>query len=192
MAQTAESLGVILLAAGESSRLGQPKQLLSIDGQTLVWRQANLLLRLKPACVVIVTGAYENEVRQAVAGSSVTIAHNEDWQQGMGRSIACGIGAMPERVRGAMLLLCDQWRVDEDDLDRLLKAWKLNPQKAVAAQWDETSGPPVIFPRSDFIRLQKLQGERGARQVLKRSSSGVDYVPMAHAAIDIDVPSDLP
>jgi molybdenum cofactor cytidylyltransferase len=192
MSDNAPSLGAILLAAGASRRLGQAKQLLELNGQTLVARQAGLLLGLKPACVTIVTGAHSDEVQNALADLPVEIAHNRGWQKGMGRSIATGIAAMPERVRGALIILCDQWQLEHDDLQLLIKNWNENPQSAISAQWGDTSGPPVIFPRSDFARLLRLNSEGGARRVLKRSTGGVIYVNIENAAIDIDTPSDLP
>ena len=161
-----------------------------MDGQPLVRRQAQLLLKIQPACVVVVTGAVEQEVRQALAGLKVEWAHHQEWSRGMGQSIARGIEAMPERVRGAMLLLCDQWRVDQDDLGKLLDAWAAEPQKAVVAAWDGCSGPPVIFPRALFQRLIRLQGDRGARQLLKRYAGGLVRVPVANAAFDLDRPGD--
>jgi len=189
--EPAAGLGAILLAAGSSSRLGKPKQLEMIDGQPLVARQAGLLLALEPECVVVVTGAVEQQVRNALSGFPVQFAWHEEWNHGMGRSIACGIRAMPERVRGALLLLCDQWQIDRTDLTRLLEAWQSAPQKAAVSTWDGISGPPVVFPRALFQRLSRLQGDRGAHHLLQRYAGGLQFVQMAHAAFDLDRPGDL-
>jgi molybdenum cofactor cytidylyltransferase len=194
-------LGAILLAAGSSSRLGQSKQLLQIDGQALVRSQAGKLLALNPACVVVVTGAGQQAVEQALLGLPLQLVHNSDWQQGMGSSLACGIAAMPERVRGALLLLCDQWKIEAVDLLALTQAWKQSPGIAVTAQWRESSdgelaplisGPPVVFPRSLFSSLARLRGDRGAAQILKRHKPGVQSIELPNAAFDIDQPADLP
>jgi len=190
MTNTAQSLGAILLAAGGSSRLGRPKQLELIGGQPLVARQAQLLLKLQPASVVVVTGAVEQEVRRALAGLKVEFVHHEDWSLGMGQSIARGIAAMPERARGALLLLCDQWRIDQGDLETLIDAWAPEPQKAIVSAWDGFSGPPTIFPRALFQRLMRLHGDRGARHVLKRYAGGLERVAVANAAFDLDKPGD--
>lgn len=194
-------LGAILLAAGSSSRLGQSKQLLQIDGEILVRAQALKLLALDPACVVVVTGAEQTAVKQALHGLPLQLVHNTDWQQGMGSSLACGIAAMPERVRGALLLLCDQWKIEAADLLALTKAWQQSPGTAVTAQWRDfssgesaglISGPPVVFPRSLFSSLARLRGDRGAAQILKRHKPGVQNIELPHAAFDIDQVSDLP
>jgi CTP:molybdopterin cytidylyltransferase MocA len=186
-----ESLGALLLAAGSSKRLGQPKQLLTVDGEPLVRRQARLLLELQTACTVVVTGAAEAGVRAALDGLDVLLVHNPAWQQGMGGSLACGIHAMPERVRGALLLLVDQYRVDRDDLARMAVAWAADPLAAVSASWDAQRGPPVIFPRSLFERVARLEGERGAWAVLRRFRGRQIAVPMPNAAFDLDTPDDL-
>jgi len=190
-------LGAILLAAGGSTRLGQPKQLLEIEGQVLVRRQAELLLEQGFACVVVVTGSVQREVEQALQGLDLQFVHNENWDEGMGGSLARGIAAMPERVRGALLLLCDQWRISADDLRGLVGAWQAAPTKAVSAQWQDESGhqvagAPAIFPRALFARLAKLQGDRGAQSVLKHYAGGTTQILMPNAAFDIDLPSDWP
>ncbi len=191
------NFAAILLAAGSSSRLGQSKQLLQIDGMPLVRRQAQLLLALDPACVVVVSGAEQLAVEQALHGLPVHRVHNHNWQQGMGTSLACGIRAMPERVRGALLLLCDQWRVTTEDLHGLVAAWQPAPTKAVSAEWSNeqghmVAGAPAIFPRALFARLLKLQGDHGAQQLLKNFPGGTQRHSMLNAAFDIDQESDLP
>ena len=196
MSEPAQTLGAILLAAGSSSRLGQPKQLVELGGEALVRRQARVLLASQPACVVVVTGCGATGVEQALAGLSVTCVHNAHWHDGMGTSLATGIRAMPERVRGALLLLCDQWQVDAQDVQSLVDGWAGQPQRAAIARWGvdgEASGPPAIFPRQMFARLSRLSGERGARQVLKHFKGGLLQVDLPHAAFDLDTPeSEFP
>lgn len=187
----AASLGAILLAAGGSSRLGQPKQLIKIDGEPLVLRQAKVLLRLGAARVVVVTGSDEEAVKSALGDLPVHFVHNPDWQHGMGRSLACGIGAMPERARAAMVLLCDQWKVTQADLAELANAWLQDPQNAVVADYGEATGPPAILPRSMWEKLSRLKGDSGAQKVLKRWKGGVVKQDLPNAALDIDIPEDL-
>jgi molybdenum cofactor cytidylyltransferase len=192
------SLGAILLAAGGSSRLGRCKQLLDIDGEPLVRRQAQLLLEQDYACVVVITGAEQHAVRDALDGlPSIRLVHNSDWKRGMGLSLAFGIRSMPERVRGALLLLCDQWKISADDLSALSAAWLKKPGSVATAQWQgdkgkPVAGPPVVFPRELFPSLLKLQGDRGAHSIVKRFKGGVEHVEVPNAAFDIDEESDLP
>jgi len=191
VAEAPASLGVVILAAGASSRLGQPKQLVEIDGQPLVRRQVEIALTIQPARVVVVTGGQASDVEQAIAGMGVDCCFNQHWEKGMGNSLAAGIRAMPERVRGAMLLLVDQWRIQPGDLDDLVTTWAKDPLAAVTACWGDTSGPPVIFPRSLFAPLSRLTGDRGARHLLKKFSGGLVKVQMDHAQFDLDSPQQL-
>jgi molybdenum cofactor cytidylyltransferase len=146
---------------------------------------------------VVVSGAGQLEVEQALHGLPLQRVHNPNWPQGMGTSLACGIRAMPERARGALLLLCDQWRVTAEDLQGLVAAWQPVPLKAVSAEWNNdqghtVAGAPAIFPRALFARILKLQGDRGAQQLLKNFTGGTEHFNMPNAAFDIDHESDLP
>lgn len=185
-------LGAILLAAGSSSRLGRPKQLIEIDGEPLVVSQAKALLSLQPACVLVVCGAGEAQVSEALADLPVRLVRNPGWAQGMGSSLACGIRAMPERVRAALVLLCDQWNVSAPDLQRLVEAWGENPRAAILSASEEASGPPAILPREMFERLSRLEGDVGARKILKRWHGTVHTVPIPGASADIDTAEDIP
>jgi molybdenum cofactor cytidylyltransferase len=192
MAPDASALGAILLAAGSSSRLGQSKQLVEIDGESLVMRQAKLLASLGVARVVVVTGAEASEFTEMLADLPVRCVHNPDWAKGMGSSLACGIKAMPERVRAALVLLCDQWRIQPADLQQLMAAWTGNPQAAVLSTFEDATGPPAILPRAMFERLSRLQGDTGARRILKRWKGDMLKVPVERAGTDLDLPQHLP
>lgn len=191
-AGSSAQLGAILLAGGSSSRLGRPKQLIEIGGEPLVALQARRLIALQPACTVVVTGAEEKLVAGRLADLPVAVVHNPDWARGMGSSLACGIRAMPERVRAALVLLCDQWNVGAADLDRLIEVWAEGPQAAVVSEYGGTTGPPAILPRSLFERLSRLRGDSGAKRILKRWNGSIVKLPMASAAPDIDTSQDLP
>lgn len=187
-----QALGAILLAAGGSSRLGQPKQLLEIDGEPLVVRQAKLLGELGFAKIVVVTGAEREAIEALLAPLPVSCVFNPDWEQGMGRSLAAGVQAMPERARAALVLLCDQWRVKTEDLVQLIEAWGVDPQAAVVSSYGQSSGPPAILPRGMFERLSKLRGDRGASKALKQWHGETREIACAHAAVDIDTIGDIP
>lgn len=192
MAPEPFGLGAVLLAAGASRRLGQSKQLLEIDGEPLVVRQAKLLLEQEFTTVVVVTGAERERVEALLATLPVKCVFNPDWEQGMGRSLASGIQAMPERVRASLVLLCDQWKLRPDDLTQIVNHWAGNPQAAVVSSYKETSGPPAILPRALFGRLLKLKGDRGASKALRHWKGEIIELPSERAGVDIDKPEQLP
>jgi molybdenum cofactor cytidylyltransferase len=182
--------GVILLAAGGSSRLGQAKQLVKHQGDALVRRTARLALEVTPCCVVV-TGAVADLVGKALDGLPLIQVHNPDWRAGMAGSLAMGTRSLPSEINGAMVLLCDQWRLEQPDLVRLLTAWRSDPGKITAATWEDSFGPPVVFPRSRFPQLLDLEGDRGARAIISNNADSTNFVPIPHAADDLDSPEDL-
>jgi CTP:molybdopterin cytidylyltransferase MocA len=186
-------LAAVLLAAGASVRLGQPKQLVRLDGQSLVRRAAGLLSTLGLETVVV-TGHRSEDVARELDGLPVTAVHNSEWRLGMGGSIACGVKHIPGQPAGVMLVLCDQWRVDQSDFRALVSAWKSDISRIAAAQWDHESevisGPPVIFPRKLMHELKFLDPASGAKAVID-GHKDVTYVSLKNAAFDLDRPEDL-
>jgi CTP:molybdopterin cytidylyltransferase MocA len=189
------SLAVLLLAAGPSSRLGRPKQLVEVGGECLVARSARLALGLQPVNVTVVSGCEADRVGEELEGLPVNIVFNRNWADGMGASINCGARSMAMGVAGVLLMVCDQWRLEAADLERLVAAWAADPARIYVASWKEgaafVSGPPVIFPGRLLSELKSMQEQRGARQLIDRHIDIVEFVEMDNAAFDLDRPEDL-
>jgi CTP:molybdopterin cytidylyltransferase MocA len=182
-------LGGLLLAAGGSERLGKPKQLIQFDGETLLCRTANLLLT-QLSDLVVVTGASAPVVREQLQNSGVRIEHNEQWQAGMGGSIAAGMRAVSDELNGVLIMLCDQWRIDRDDLQALIQAWRKEPETIAVASWEGNLGPPVIFPGHLFDKLRQMSGPRGAKSLVEQQSR-ICRVEIPNAQFDLDTDEDL-
>jgi len=189
------SLGAVLLAAGPSTRLGQPKQLVRIDGECLVRRAASMLLELELGAVAVVTGCGADAVRSELEGLPLVLAFNRNWERGMGGSISHGVRNLPRGLDGVLVTVCDQWRLQTVDLDCIVAQWLSDISRICVACWDEgkafVSGPPVIFPRPVIPELKFLQANRGARQVVDLHMDIVEFVKMPNAAYDLDRPEDL-
>jgi molybdenum cofactor cytidylyltransferase len=189
------SIGVVLLAAGPSTRLGQPKQLVKTGGESLVRRSARLALGLQPESVIVVCGCEAERVQAELHDLPVDVVVNRDWDRGMGASINCGVRSMPEGASGILLMVCDQWRLQTADLQYLVDAWLSDISKIYVASWKEesayVSGPPVIFPRKLIPELKSLQESRGARQLIDRYMDISEFVEVANARFDLDRPEDL-
>jgi molybdenum cofactor cytidylyltransferase len=197
MAAIPESVnfGAVLLAAGGSTRLGQPKQRVKIDGQSLVRRAALQLLALNPVSLTVVTGCSGDAVENDVRDLPLRIAHNDQWDQGMGGSIACGARLAGKEADGLLVVLCDQWRVDENDLGRLVSAWSTDISRIICACWrrDKVNfyGAPALFPRYLIRELINLRGDKGAKSLIMSHRGAASFVTMEHAAYDLDTPADL-
>jgi molybdenum cofactor cytidylyltransferase len=189
------SLGVVLLAAGPSTRLGRPKQLVQVGSECLVSRAARLALSLEPAFVTVVTGFEADRIEAELEQLPVATVYNRNWANGMGASINCGVRSMHRGVDGVLIMVCDQWRLEESDMERLFNAWSIDISRILVASWKEgsayVSGPPVIFPRKLIPELKSMQENRGARQLIDRYMDIVEYVEMENAADDLDRPEDL-
>jgi molybdenum cofactor cytidylyltransferase len=181
----------VVLAAGESSRLGQPKQLLPLAGRTFVEHAATCCLEAGCAPVVVVLGAVQQRVAAALAGLDVQLALNEGWREGIASSIRCGIAALPASVEGALLVACDQPQLSPALLRRLVEAWARAPGRIVACSYAATVGIPALFGRQRFPQLLALRGDRGAARLLRQSGDRVARIPWPEGARDVDLPSDL-
>lgn len=180
----------VLLAAGGSSRLGRGKQLVEFRGTSLVRRAASQLALLIPE-VTVVTGAHADRVARELQGLNVTLCFNPRWREGIGSSIALAIQGLAPGTPAVMIMLCDQYLLTADDLERLLGAWRAHPERITAARWADSMGPPVIFPGTFLSGLARLSGDQGARRLLLEQRAQINFVDMPNAAHDVDDAQDL-
>lgn len=184
---------VVILAAGGSRRLGQPKQLVEIEGQSLVRRAAESALSAGSGSVHVVVGAEVAGVRAELEGLPVDLVVNEAWQEGMASSIRVAIDAIERRERPVetlILMLCDQPGVTGDVLRRLLDAYRATRAPVVASRYPEGPGVPALFHAELFPALKSLGGDVGARQLIRHLDRDVVTIPFALPG-DIDTPEDV-
>jgi len=181
----------LILAAGGSRRLGRPKQLLRWQGRTLLERAIDDAREVLHEKVVVVLGAHAEPIRAAVDLSQVATVHNPDWQDGLASSLRSGIEALPASAAAALILLCDQPLIRAAHLVTMLDAWRNEPGRIVASQYDLSCGVPALFPAAYFDRLKTLTGDKGAKPLLIEFDSCVIKIPLAQAELDIDTRSDF-
>ena len=182
---------IVLLAAGESRRLGVPKQLLTIDGEPLVRRAARAALATCPAQALIVVGARADDVYAAVADLALTRVACAEWEQGLSASIQAGVRAVDPELAAALFVLADQPALDADHLRALIACWRTRVDRAVASAYGGVIGVPAVLPREWFGELSTLRGDQGARELLRARGRGIATVPAPGLALDIDSPADL-
>jgi molybdenum cofactor cytidylyltransferase len=182
---------VIVLAAGASRRLGQPKQLVQLQGRPALHIVVSNAVAVAGNAVTVVVGANASQLTYLLTHTPASSVVNKQWEEGLASSLRCGLAATPAAADAIMVLLGDQVCVTSDDLKRLLAAWNDQEGVIAAASYAQGIGVPAIFPRAYFSELAQLRGDEGARKVLQRNPDRVVRVPMPNAAIDLDTPEDL-
>ncbi|MGI4885634.1 MAG: nucleotidyltransferase family protein [Janthinobacterium lividum] len=179
----------LVLAAGNSSRLGQPKQLLVYQGETLLHRAVRTALAAGYAPVVVVTGALDAALRRAVADLPCQAVHNPDWASGMGASIRVGLAALGPTATAVLVMSSDQPLVEAAQLAALAQHQQATGAPAVAAAYADAFGIPALFTASALVDLRDICPEQGAKPLLARYGSALALVPMPDAAFDVDTPA---
>jgi molybdenum cofactor cytidylyltransferase len=187
---TPPDLQVILLAAGSASRFGSPKLLAEIHGRPQLVRAIETLLEVVSRDqLIVVLGADADRLEPLVRQAKVVF--NPEHAKGMATSIRAGVTSVPSNCRGVLIALADQVAVTPDDLRRLIECWNDQPHRIAAAWYGDVAGVPAIFPAALFGELAKLQGDRGARELLRRLVGQVVTVAMPSAVVDVDTQADL-
>jgi CTP:molybdopterin cytidylyltransferase MocA len=185
----------ILLAAGASRRLGQPKQLVRIASETLLARTIRVVREAGADPVLVLLGANRESIAEAVDLSRVRVVVNPDWEQGIASSIHAGVEALlrlePD-ADAAMILVCDQPRLAADHLKLLIGRFEQAERPSiVSSRYAGIAGIPAIFPASQFSNLLALKGDAGARFLLRNPACPMIAVDFAGGEADIDTPEDL-
>jgi len=182
--------GVIILAAGESARLGQPKQNLVFGDKTLLQNAVETGLASVCEPIVVVLGANEQLIRPTVSEYPANIVHNADWAEGIASSIRLGVTEVKKnpQITSVILMLCDQPFVSTGLLNELATAGAEND--IVACVYNNTAGVPVLFNAKYFGKLQLLTGDEGAKHLLLKYGEDVLYMPFPMGGVDIDTMDD--
>ena len=187
-----EDYGIVLLAAGKSSRLGQPKQFLIFEGTSLIKKAAKTALEITDK-VIVVTGALKEKVEEEVNGLPLHIAYNNDFEQGIASSIRTGLSSMIKNfsdLKGVMFIVCDQPYLNSSLLNQLILKTIQTSSTIVAATYAGTIGTPVLFTKKFFPMLFELTDDHGAKKIITENISEVGTVDFPHGEIDIDTVDD--
>ena len=175
----------VILAAGSGRRMGGPKALLRVGGETLLRRTAKVALEAGCAPVVAVVGGWEPDLGDL----AVQIRVNTEAAEGMASSLRTGIAALPPETEAVLILTVDQLAVDASLLRGLLALAAADPMRPAACAYAGTPGIPAVFPRRLFPELLALRGDRGAKGILLREDTAT--LPFPEGELDLDTPEDL-
>jgi molybdenum cofactor cytidylyltransferase len=185
--------GLIILAAGSSSRLGQPKQNLVYKHQTLLQRAIETADASICHPIVVVLGGNAGLIEPTLADITVNIVHNTDWQEGMASSIRLGIAELKNKepnLRSIVLMLCDQPFVDTCLLNLLVLS-KTKDGIVACSYKDDLIGVPALFDAVYIPELLALQGQEGAKKLLVKYARIITEIPFPQGLIDIDTHEDF-
>ncbi|AMN48383.1 4-diphosphocytidyl-2C-methyl-D-erythritol synthase [Steroidobacter denitrificans] len=178
------SLHVLVLAAPAAASSPRAEPYVPA-GRSALHRVVSTAVALAGNAVTVVLGANARQAAPALAGLSVSMVLNRQWDEGPGSSLRIGVAALPAACDAVLILSSDQPRVTVDDLRQLLDAWKHDDATIAAAFHDRQADIPVIFPRLFFGELARLRGDQDARAIIRRNSYRLARVPMPNAAMNV-------
>ena len=185
-------IAIVILAAGKSARLGQPKQLLPFKGKSLISHCVDIARKVV-GDVVVVTGAERKRVESEIKNSGVEIVYNPEWEEGMASSIRSGLTYVTEKnpdISGVLFMVCDQPFVTVDLLHKLINEKVLSANDIIACCYSEVAGTPVLFDKSIFSELMGLTGDVGARKIIIKNKGRMSTVDFPLGNVDMDTADD--
>lgn len=187
------NIACIILAAGESSRLGFPKQLVRYNGESLIQNICRKVKSLDLYRTICITGAYNVEVRESITNYDLELIHNNYYQNGMSESIMKGIRALllDADVDATLIALCDQPLIPIDHFKLLIRTYISQSSQIVTSEYHDTYGVPAVFDKSCFKSLLTLDQGGGAKRIIREYMDNTSFVRCDKAAFDIDTPEAL-
>ena len=182
-----------MLAAGSSSRMGRPKQLLSHNGKSLLEHTVDSANDAEANPVVVVLGANAELLENIVDEKKVHIVENKEWKEGMASSIRCGLQTLLHIAPSSdavIIMVCDQPYVSASLLNELIAAQNKTGKQIVTSKYENTIGPPALFYKSIFPELLELKGDAGARKIVEQHTNEIATVLFTKGNIDIDTEAD--
>jgi molybdenum cofactor cytidylyltransferase len=185
--------GVIILAAGASSRLGSPKQLLAYSGATLLQHSIEEAQSSDASSVLVVLGANAEIIKSAINHTPANVVVNPDWKEGMASSIRFGLQTLVEmypQTEAAIFMVADQPFVTAALLNNLMVLSRNGQRSVVASKYGSTFGTPVLLTKRFYPELMELTGDVGAKSLVRKYLNEAAFVPFPKGEIDIDTVED--
>lgn len=187
------STAIIILAAGNSSRLGKPKQLLHFNGKTLLDIVTDEALKTEFSPIVVVLGAYANEIKALHNNPQVIYTVNESWQNGISSSIIAGLNVVLDEfpnIDNVIITVADQVYITSEIFEALNNQHQSENKNIVASSYLQTTGTPVLFNKKYFSKLLNLTGSAGAKDLIKQHVNDTASISFEPGSIDIDTEAD--
>jgi molybdenum cofactor cytidylyltransferase len=188
-----KNIGIVILAAGSSSRMGQSKQLLKVEGESLIIKAVKSAMESKTARTVVVLGANSDAHREVIKDLGTDIIENPLWKNGMGSSLKLGLRyllATEHDLKAVIIMVCDQPEVVSKHLNDLIDAHISSGKHIVASFYDGSPGVPALIGNIFFDELLALDDFHGAKKIIQNNETETHLIPFAQGAIDLDTLED--
>jgi len=188
-----KSIGIIVLAAGASTRMKEPKQLLQFEGKTLLRRAVETAIATDCKPVVVVLGANFNQTLAEIQDLRVDVCHNTDWRKGLSSSLQCGLEnllSLNPKIDAFIATLADQPFVSKDNLLKFKNKFLESEKPIVAAEYNGIIGVPALFAKKIFKEFAEISGDKGAKTIIEKHLSTLETIDLPEAALDIDTKED--
>jgi molybdenum cofactor cytidylyltransferase len=187
----ASNVFAIVLAAGSASRFGSTKQLVELEGLSLVARAVKTANEVVADRTVVVVGHDAGAVARELQSTEGFVIVNDRYAEGLGTSLSRAVTTIRHVASAVVVLLADQPGINSKHLQDLISAWNGDEHQIVATAFSETQGPPVLFPAACFDDLQGLKGDAGGKHLFSDSRFQLTTIAFEPAALDVDTPADL-
>ena len=177
---------ILILAAGSSTRMGEPKQLLPFKNTTLLGNTIEQAKNSKADSVFCVLGANEKAIKKSIEHFNIETIFNPEYKSGLSTSISIGINYLQNNYDAILIMLADQPKVNSNYLNELLTLSNKNPKKIITTSYKKEVGVPTIFPKNFYINLMELKGDSGAKKILQNNISNLITIKRITPFIDID------
>jgi molybdenum cofactor cytidylyltransferase len=187
-----EQLAILILAAGSSERLGQPKQLLPYTDKNMLHHVASEALKITKN-VVVVLGSNAEIIQEEIKDLRVQFLYNKDWKEGMSSSIRNGLSFLLKEellIDVLIIMVSDQPFVSQSLLNEMIIKYKESKKPIIACAYKDTVGVPVLFDSTFFNDLLALQGQSGAKKIIAQNRSSTETIPFPMGYVDIDTKED--
>lgn len=182
----------VILAAGQGQRMGQAKQLLKLGGKPMVWHVAAAACEAELDEVIVITGAYDAEVKQVLQDLPLQTVYNENWAKGQSTSVKKAVQSVRDEAQAVLFLLADQPLVDTGIINKIVRTYQEIGAGIVMPRCQNKPGNPVLFDvRVWHSALLQLSGDEGARQIIKQHQEAVHYIELSDGQAFLDVDTQL-
>ena len=188
-----ETIVAIVLAAGASTRLGRPKQLIEIQGKTMLTHLIEKINQAGFSNIMVVLGSNHQKIFDTVSNLPAHFIVNEQWEKGMGNSFSFGLRKSMIKwpdMSQVLVSVCDQPFVPVSHFEAIKNKISRDTSLIVASGYGGTFGPPLACGKKYFDEIIQLEGEKGAKSIFRKYQEQIEIIPCAECARDIDTPED--